>query len=96
MEHLGRRMRVGVSECVWGFSAGLRCSIISHGRLWISGVGCLLYGLGFCQYRHRYVDGDIYLARLCLLEWPGLRDIRVRTDDNVNVWGLNHSLTICW
>ena len=53
-------------------------------------------GLGFCKYRHRYVDGDIYLARLCLLERPGLRDIRVRTDDNVNVRGLNHSLTICW
>ena len=38
-------------------------------------------GLDFCKYRHRYVDGDIYLARLCLLERPGLRDIRVRNDD---------------
>ena len=52
--------------------------------------------IDFCKCRHRYVDGDIYLARLCLLEWPDLRDIRVRNDDNVNVWGLNHRLTICW
>ena len=53
-------------------------------------------GLDFCKYRHRYVDGDIYLAQLCLLERPGLRDIRARNDDNVNVRGLNHRLTICW
>ena len=53
-------------------------------------------GLDFCKYRHRYIDGDIYLARLCLLEQPGLRDIRVRNDGNVNVRGLNHRLTICW
>ena len=53
-------------------------------------------GLDFCRYRHRYVDGDIYLARLCLLERPGLRDIRVRNDDNVNVRGLNHRFTIGW
>ena len=51
MEHLGRRMHVGASECIWGFSAGLsychtggviKGPCISHGRLWISGVGCLL------------------------------------------------------
>ena len=56
-------------------------------------------GLDFCIYRHRYVgyvDGDIYLAQSCLLERPGLRDIRVWNDDNVNVRGLNHRLTICW
>ena len=53
-------------------------------------------GLYFCKCRHRYVDGDIYLARLCLLEWHGLRDIRVRNDGNVNIQGLNHRLTICW
>ena len=55
-------------------------------------------GLDFGRYRHRlgYVDGDIYSARLCLLERPGLRDIRVRHDDNVNVRGLNHRLTMCW
>ena len=53
-------------------------------------------GFDFCKCRHRYVDGDIYLARLCLLEQPDLRDIRVQTDDNVNVWGLNHRLMICW
>ena len=53
-------------------------------------------GLEFCKCRHRYVDGDIYLARLCLLERPGLRDIRVQNDGNVNVRGLNHRLTICW
>ena len=48
---LGRRICVGVSECIWGFSAGFSYShtggvikgrCISHGRLWISGVGCLL------------------------------------------------------
>ena len=43
-----------------------------------------------------YVDGDIYLSRLCLWQQPGLWDIRVRNDDNVNVRGLNHRLTICW
>ena len=60
-------------------------------------------GLDFCGYRHRYVgyvdrlvDGNIYLARLCLLERPGLWDIRARNDANVNVRGLNHRLTICW
>ena len=53
-------------------------------------------GLDFCKCRHRYVDGDIYLAWLCLLERPGRRDNRVRNDDNVNVRGLNHKLTICW
>ena len=53
-------------------------------------------GRDFCKCRHKYVDGDIYLGRLCLLEQPGLRDIRVRNDDNVNVRGLNHRLTICW
>ena len=53
-------------------------------------------GRDFCKCRHRYVDGDIYLARLCLLEWPGLRDIKVWNDDNVNARGLNHRLTICW
>ena len=101
MEHLGRRMRMGVSECIWGFSAGLsyshtggvikrRCT--SHGRLWISGVGYLLYWTWLCKYRHRYVDGDIYLARLCLLERSGLRDIRVRNSDNVNVRGLNYGV----
>ena len=100
MEHLGRRMRVGLLECVWGFSARLSYShtggvikgrCISHGRLWISRVGCLLDWT-----RHRYVDGDIYLAWLCLLERSGRRDIRVRNDDNVNVRGLNHGLAICW
>ena len=42
-------------------------------------------GCDFCRCRHRYVDGDIYFARLCLLERPGLQDIRVWNDDNVNV-----------
>ena len=37
--------------------------------------------IDFCKCRHRYVDGDIYLGRLCLLEWPDLRDIRVRNDE---------------
>ena len=27
-------------------------------------------GLDFCKYRHRYLDGNIYLAWLCLLERP--------------------------
>ena len=48
------------------------------------------------RYRHRYVDGAIYLARLCLLERPGPRDIRERNDENVNVWRLEHRHTICW
>ena len=51
-------------------------------------------GLDFCKYRHRYVDGDIFLVRLCLSEQLDLRDIRVQDDDNVNVRGLNHRLTI--
>ena len=51
--------------------------------------------LDFCKCRHRYVDGDIYFPRVCLLERAGLWDIRVRNDDNVNVRGLNHRLTIC-
>ena len=93
MEHLGRRMRVGVSECVWGFTVGLSFShtggvikgrSISHRRWWNSGVGCLLDWT-------RYVDCDIYFARLCLLERPGLQDIRVRNDDNVNVRGIRIS-----
>ena len=37
-----------------------------------------------------------WILRLCLLERSGLRDIRVRNYDNVNVRGLNHRLTICW
>ena len=56
-------------------------------------------GLDFGRYRHKYVgyvNGDIYSARLCLLERPGLRDIRVWNDDNVNVRGLNHRPTMCW
>ena len=54
---------------------------------------------GRFRYGHRhvgYVDGDIYIVRLCLLDRPSLWDIRVRNDDNVNVRGLNHRLTICW
>ena len=47
-------------------------------------------GLNSDQYRHRYVDDDIYLVRLCLLERPSRRDIGVRNDDNVNVQGLKH------
>ena len=47
-------------------------------------------GRDFCKCRHRYVDGDIYFSWLCLWERPGLRDIRVWNDDNVNVRGLNH------
>ena len=33
------------SECVWGYShaGGVTKGRISHGGLWISGVGCLLY-----------------------------------------------------
>ena len=44
----------------------------------------------------RYVDGNIYLSRLCIWQWPGLWDIMVQNDDIVNVRGLNHRLTICW
>ena len=44
----------------------------------------------------RYEDSDISLSRLCLWQWPGLWDFRIRNDDNVNVRGLNHRLTICW
>ena len=45
---------------------------------------------------HRYVDGDICLARLCLLGRPGLKDIRERNDENVDVRRLDHRHTICW
>ena len=45
---------------------------------------------------HRYVDGDIYLARLCLLGCPGLKDIREWNDETVNVRRLDHRNTICW
>ena len=48
------------------------------------------------RYRHRFVDGDIYLARLCLLGRPGPRDIREWKDEKVNVRRLEHRHTICW
>ena len=53
-------------------------------------------GHDICRNRHGYVDGDIYLARLCLLGRPGPRDIREREDEEVNVRRLNHRHTICW
>ena len=53
-------------------------------------------GLNSDKYRHRYVDVDIYLVRLCLLERPSRRDIGVRNDDNVNVRGFKHKFTIGW
>ena len=83
MEHLGRHMRVGVSECIWGFSAGLSYShtggVIIPWRI-VDFQSGMSVGLDWT-----FVDGDIYLARLCVLERPGLRDTRVRNDDNVNV-----------
>ena len=48
------------------------------------------------NYRYRYVDGDIYLVRLCLLKWPSRRDIGVWNNDNVNDRGLKHRFTIDW
>ena len=53
-------------------------------------------GHDMCGYRHGYVDGDIYLTRLCFLGCPGPRDIRELDDEDVNVRRLNHRHTICW
>ena len=53
-------------------------------------------GINSVNYRHRYVDGDIYLVRLCLLERPSRRDIGVWSNDNVNDRGLKHRFTIDW
>ena len=53
-------------------------------------------GINSVNYRYRYVDGDIYLVRLCLLKRPSRRDIGVWDNDNVNDWSLKHGFTIDW
>ena len=53
-------------------------------------------GINSVNYRYRYVDGDIYLVRLCLLKRPSRRDIDVWDNDNVNDWSLKHRFTIDW
>ena len=96
-------MRMGVSECIWRSPAGLPAVILKDSVYCIEDSGFLEWdvcctGHDICRYRHRYVDGDIYLARLFLLGRPGPRDIRERNDANVNVRRLNHrhTCTICW
>ena len=45
---------------------------------------------------HGYVDGDIYLARLCLLGRPGVYNIRKRNEEYVDILRLNHRHTVSW
>ena len=53
-------------------------------------------GINSVNHRYRYVDGDIYYVRLCLLKRPSRREIGVWNNDNVNDWGLKHRFTIDW
>ena len=53
-------------------------------------------GINSVNGRDRYVDGDGYLVRLCLLTLPSRWDIGVWSNDNVNDRGLKHSFTIDW
>ena len=88
-------MRVGVSECVWGFSALpvvlLKDSVYCMDDCGFPELDVCCTGHDICRYRHIYVDGDIYLAQLCLPERPGLRDI-----GRLEIRRLNHRRTICW
>ena len=43
-----------------------------------------------------YVDGDMYFARLCLLGRSGVENIRKRSEEYVDVRGLNHRHTVRW
>ena len=53
-------------------------------------------GINSVNNRYRYVDGDIYFVRLCVLKRPSRRDIGVWNNDKVNDWGLKHRFTIDW
>ena len=43
-----------------------------------------------------YVDGDIYIARLCLLGRSGVENIMQRNEKYVDVWRLNHRHMVSW
>ena len=43
-----------------------------------------------------YVDGDIYIAHLCLLGRSGMENIMQRNEEYVDVRGLNHRHTVSW
>ena len=45
---------------------------------------------------HGYVDGDIYMARLCLLGCSGMENIIQRNEEYVDVRRLNHRHTVSW
>ena len=53
-------------------------------------------GINSVNCRDRYVDGNRYIVRLCLLRRPSRRNIGVWSNDNVNDRGLKHSFTIDW
>ena len=56
-------------------------------------MGCLLY---WTINTHGYVDGDMYLAHLCLLGRPGVDNIRKRNKEYVDIQRLNHRHTVSW
>ena len=45
---------------------------------------------------NEYVDGDMYSARLCLLEPSGVEDVMERRKEYVDIRGLNHRHTVRW
>ena len=43
-----------------------------------------------------YVEGDVYIDRLCLLGRSGVENIMQRNEEYVDVWGLSHRHTVSW
>ena len=43
-----------------------------------------------------YVDGDVYIDRLCLLGRSGVENIMQRNEEYVDVRGLSHRHTVSW
>ena len=43
-----------------------------------------------------YVDGDVYIARLCLLGRSGVENIMQLNEEYVDVRGLGHRHTVSW
>ena len=42
------------------------------------------------------VDGNIYMARLCLLGRPGMESMMQRNEEYVDIWGWSHGHTVIW
>ena len=100
-------MCVGVSKCVWNFapdSAVVRPAVNIKDSIYdmeedgghpawdVCCTGLAIDTHGYVGY----VDGDIYMARLCLLGRSGMENIMQRNEEYVDVRRLNHRHTVSW